>query len=272
MRKISNLAILFSAILVLLSSCSDKKSELEIKTVKTEKTVKFNNQEDSPTTMVQVRYDYIANAAPGSVEEIINNENVLYAFGPQKEGVTPKTMADNYVADYVEECRAHTQEFLDQGEELGPMFNNELILNFNHFNSSKNSIAFVKDMYIYMGGVHGAQNIIYHTYDLNTGKEMRARDIFLEGSQQELRNIIYEGFKAEYFPGRNQTSQDGGFFNLEENMTLDNTYVFTDKGLLFQYQAYAIAPYSFGMPSVVIPYAKLKNVLNKENAVVKDYL
>lgn len=272
MKKTSIVTLLLSAVVILTSACSYKTNKQKITTIETERVIKFNDQENSPAATVQIIYEYITDATPNSTEDVVNQENILYAFGAQEDGLTPEKIIDNYIANYEKEYRSNLQYFADKGEELGPIFNYELILFFKHFNSSKNSIAFVKDMYIYMGGVHGAQNIIYHTYDLNTGKEMRARDIFLEGSQQELRNIIYEGFKAEYFPGRNQTSQDGGFFNLEENMTLDNTYVFTDKGLLFQYQAYAIAPYSFGMPSVVIPYAKLKNVLNKENAVVKDYL
>ena len=269
MKKLSTVAVLFSAVLILLSSCNSNEKKLVVKNIKADELIKLTNKENSPAATIKIDYDYIADAKPNSVEETINKALLKETFGKIVEK-TPEATISAYIDNYAKEYKAGLQFLVDEGEENSPILNYEDITSLKHLSTTKNSIVFAYDQYIYTGGAHGMQTIAYHTYNLNTGKEVQLKDIFVAGFEDQLKEIIFEGFKAQSFPGENETSIDGGFFNLEEDLNLDNTFLFTKNGIIFQYQAYAIAPYAAGRPSVEIPYAKLNKILNKENPVVKD--
>lgn len=45
---------------------------------------------------------------------------------------------------------------------------------------------------------------------------------------------------------------------MTDNATLNN------EGIALTYQPYEIAPYAFGMPTLTVPYAKLKGIIKPE--------
>ena len=80
---------------------------------------------------------------------------------------------------------------------------------------------------------------------------------------EELQKAMRQGLK-DFFEVKTDEELKTMFFKEEYAYNLPMPQcppLFTDKGIMFVYNPYEIAPYAAGMPTFTIPYDKLKNLL-----------
>lgn len=144
---------------------------------------------------------------------------------------------------------------------FGPSYQTDKLLTYN-FNS-----------YVYLGGAHGSSLGSGQSFDANTGQMLTVDNIFLPDKKAELTKLVGEALWQQYFKE-----------NCEEGATLSDVLLinpaklelpvtpplFADKGLIFIYQQYEIAPYAAGMPACVLPYSVVKPLMNQKAALLLD--
>jgi len=130
-------------------------------------------------------------------------------------------------------------------------------------------VTFSINSYNYTGGAHGMPFTGYYTLDRKTGHLYTTGDLFPSNVQSKLRQIVNRNLS------KTEVCQTGGLFDKAEfggNYPLPEKGVaLTEKGVMFQYQAYEIAPYAAGEPSVVVPYAEVYAIMSEKGKKLSNY-
>lgn len=124
------------------------------------------------------------------------------------------------------------------------------------------------ETYMYTGGAHGDTVVEFINYDLQSGEKFDWRDTFVSDSdylvriaeyaKTELRQKLLEG---EYTMTEEEWIETGSMPSPENY----NTNVgFSEDALLVVYQSYQVAPYALGQITVLIPYDKLRGIVDSE--------
>lgn len=165
------------------------------------------------------------------------------------------TTSANYAIDTFtnEDCEFH------QDESLSGSYNSlDVTIDVSYV--SDDYIGFLWNGYeYYRGAAHGMPYQYFGLFDRNTGEELRIGDI-LATPQEEFNAIIYQRFSENYATYADELdmdyiSENGGYFT--DNQFHGGGYYLTEAGLVYYFEAYEVASYAMGMPSVVIPYEEL---------------
>jgi hypothetical protein len=130
-----------------------------------------------------------------------------------------------------------------------------VLFNENHF------LTFYVISYAFTGGAHGLETQEFYSIDLNSGKVLTLTDIFNDGYEKDLGNLITGKLKELYSLRQNQLLTEAGFFT-DDVKPIDNFYV-TGDGIGFFYNHYEIAPYANSPNNCFIGFDELKPLLRQ---------
>lgn len=130
----------------------------------------------------------------------------------------------------------------------------------NYLGHVGNFELFEVSSYLYLGGAHGMPYVEYVVLDSQNKRRLDLDDLLIATAKPKFESLAYDAYKdwikdyaddvAEY--------EKSWPFSMTENVSLN------DKGVVLKYQSYAIAPYAYGQPELVIPYNKLAGVLRPQ--------
>ena len=101
----------------------------------------------------------------------------------------------------------------------------------------------------------------FKVMDLNTGQPLILKDIFVDGFEIPLTNILTEKLRKMNNLPRTSKLSEHGFF-VDEVIPNTNFYV-TGTGIGFFYNHYEIAPYANGPTDIFLPFGELTDILKK---------
>jgi hypothetical protein len=165
--------------------------------------------------------------------------------------------ADSFLNDYIK----FKQEFPDSP--AGYAWDQ----NFKVAYEDENFINFTCKSYIYTGGAHGLENILYFNLSKKDYQLLQLKDIFDKAEIAQLNAIAeqifrkQEGLKAD-------DSLDSYFFD-EQKFSLNENFIITNKGLKFLYNPYEIKAYAYGRTELLIPYEDIQEIIKKEGILSK---
>ncbi|SUD89914.1 RsiV family protein [Psychrobacter phenylpyruvicus] len=114
--------------------------------------------------------------------------------------------------------------------------------------------------YIYLGGAHGLGNSEYKMFNVATKKELKLEDLLVSGQQTKFQTLAYTAYKDWV----KQTHSDPQSFEKNWPFSMTDNAIIDNEGIALTYQPYEIAPFAFGMPTLIVPYAKLKGIVKPE--------
>ncbi|MBO5186372.1 MAG: DUF3298 domain-containing protein [Prevotella sp.] len=128
-------------------------------------------------------------------------------------------------------------------------------------------ITYISSFESYTGGAHGMHGATYTTFRKSDGRRF-GNEMLTRRDTEEFRALIKDGLKRYFAEDEGKEISDD---ELKE-MLLTNSGVdylplpqyppcLTEKGMMFVYQPYEIAPYAAGMPHFTVPYDKIKPFL-----------
>lgn len=108
------------------------------------------------------------------------------------------------------------------------------------------------DRYLFTGGAHGTTKRYSDTWDLKTGRRLKLKDFYPEGTDCKARLLAEIALQISRAPDQ--------FFEdyhklLQESFNAADFYM-TDEGIVIYFQQYDIAPYSSGIPQFLIPFGQ----------------
>jgi hypothetical protein len=120
-------------------------------------------------------------------------------------------------------------------------------------------ISFAYDWMIYEGGAHPNHGKFCFVLDKKTGEKVSYSSL-IKGHEMEFLSIAEAEFKAQSGIKENERIYNVYHFNNNKFHLTDN-YTFTPSGIMFCYNPYDIAPYSFGLIELTLPYEKIKDLI-----------
>ncbi len=112
----------------------------------------------------------------------------------------------------------------------------------------------------YSGGAHGYHAISFRNFSIKTQKELKLNELFVSDSNKTLHTIAQKYYKMLHNLKANQSLVDNGWF--EDKFILAENFSITPRGLLFHYNSYEIKPYAEGHTRFLLPYSKIKKIIN----------
>lgn len=109
------------------------------------------------------------------------------------------------------------------------------------------------DTYLFMGGAHGMPGTRYMMIDTQKRRILDLEDILQPDQRHAFDKLLKQAY--EKWARQESLDLDTWSFVTTDNVALD------EDGLKATYQAYEIAPYAAGQPTLTIPYAQLQGVL-----------
>lgn len=118
------------------------------------------------------------------------------------------------------------------------------------------------NLYDYSAGAHGQSSCIYYVFDSNDGSLVEESEFFKDGYEEPVSELIRQHLMSDYVT---QLEADG--FDVEALMSttpspqtawVNGVFLPGSKGVSWVFQPYEIAPYSYGIITVEVPWAELK--------------
>ncbi len=119
------------------------------------------------------------------------------------------------------------------------------------------------DSYIFTGGAHGLSTTQYINWLPKTDKILSLESMLLPKKMADFEQVLKKQH-AVWLKSNPQAIENPAAYNkLWPFVPTDNAALLAD-GLAVTYDPYSIAPYSFGRPTITIPYSELNGILRPE--------
>jgi hypothetical protein len=245
-------------IIVIATSCfGNKTTSCEIVNFEKIKAEKKSGDSSSPDSTYQVSVTYYNPVdAPAYLKDsILKYTKLLFASWFDVKGqfdlnVSVKKHFDEHSCQVAENnLPASTSFVLDISPEN--VYQNEHI------------ISFAYNWMIYEGGAHPNSGKFCFVLNKNTGSKVSYKSL-TKGHEAELLSLAEAEFKTQSGIRADEKNYDPYSFK-DGKFHLTDNYMVTSAGLVFCYNPYEIAPYSFGLIELNLPYEKVKNMIKFHN-------
>ncbi|MDR1997467.1 MAG: RsiV family protein [Candidatus Margulisbacteria bacterium] len=112
----------------------------------------------------------------------------------------------------------------------------------------------------YTGGAHGNYREVIFVLDIEAGKRLELEDVLRPEAASSLTSRLSAILRQKY----NMQAEDNFFADIWP----PTGFVFTDKGLEFRWDLYAIGPYVWGIPAAALPYEEIRPLLSAKGLEV----
>jgi hypothetical protein len=126
----------------------------------------------------------------------------------------------------------------------------------------------------FSGGAHPNYNYFTITYDLKNGKELKLSELFKPGVKylEAISAFAIKDLQSRKMPDSDENmglAQDMWEDGAKPTVQNYQSWNITKKGLMFTFDPYQVAAYAYGSQSVIIPYAKLKDMIKLESVLAR---
>lgn len=118
-------------------------------------------------------------------------------------------------------------------------------------------ISILGSGYAYSMGAHGSPYCESHTFDLNTGKELKVKNI-MSGTDKQIKSRIVSVFEKKIKKDKDMFFSDALDTVKKSAGVKNKNFYLTNSGIVFYYSQYEIAPYAAGVITGKIPYKTTK--------------
>ncbi len=259
-------SLFLGLIVLLLAGCNLKKSDEVVRTTN------YTYEEYYP--LMDGRVDSLHIAIAVEFPEKVPNDDLLE---PIQQNIKSEIFGDAYqYMDIKQAIEAFTamlkteyrQNNLPVAEErraendpaLDAILNEEQIISSMVMDVHNYILSYAVERYVFMGGAHGSNYRIFYNYDLNTGEQLHEEDIFVEGYEEPLTELLLSNMVAQNEDVELIDDLKRYGYNVDEILPNDNFFL-TDSSLVYVFNPYDIAPYSLGETEISIAYDQLQDLL-----------
>ena len=219
-----------------------------------------NCKDSSDCTSYYVSYpEFSKKLFPSSAVDSINAQVYRQVSGPDNK--TPEQLADEFFQEY--------RNYVAFREKIATEEQDTAMMHFipSWFNTTECFVVVNAPRLIvtgykvsqYAGGAHGMYALVYSNYDVLTGTRLGLSDVFSD--TLTLGEKITAQFIRERELDTDVPLSEQGYFIEDDLLPLTENFALHPDGVIFYYNVYEIAPYSYGPSSVTVPYSELDGIL-----------
>ncbi len=254
--------LIFSTITLVFSCRSDESKsslnkELKFEQVKYyKKSAGCDSLRNDNCAEIKIEFPQITSFENEIVKSKIN-KSIMVLFSQDILGGSKSDDFETMMKGFIEEYESFTNEFPDAYQSWFIERTGEVKLN-------KENIFSIDYMeYSYTGGAHPNTYVTFKNFNLSNGDEIGLDEIISADKQNELTTIA----EAEFRKLKELTPEadlgQAGFWFENDKFYLNDNFLITDTSLVFYYNNYEITAYAFGPTELVIPYQKIKNLVEQ---------
>ena len=270
--------VLFLLALALAAGCTDtnkknKANAVTFDSIQVDETYHLLRNDSNPNCNLQIKFIFPAKYNDPEVLKNIRRIFVETYFGEEFAGLSPEEAVKKYTDEYITAYKDLEQDFSDDlkksqasGEQVGAWY--------SYYENSADEIGFNGNdilsytVYVenYTGGAHGAHASNNHVINLETGKLITERDIFVDDYQDTLAALLVNKIAEENKVNDPKDLENAGFFSVEE-IYPNNNFLVDEAGITYTFNEYEIAAYVVGQTQVFLSYPELQMILRKDSPI-----
>ena len=269
------LVVLF-LISVFVSGCNigTKKTtdnDVTFDSISVDKTYHLLENPENPNCNLQINFTYPAKYDNKDILKKIQQQFVYSYFGDGYENLSPEEATAKYTEDYLNNYKDLEDEYK---AEVAKADETPVGAWFSYFEMSSDDIAYNKNDILsytvnfenYTGGAHGAHSFTNHVIDMKTGNLIKEDDIFIEGFQEDLAQILIDRIAKQNTVENPKELENIGFFSIDEIFPNGN-FLIDDNGITYTFYEYELGAYVVGATNVHLPYEEIQYLLKKESPI-----
>ncbi len=227
-----------------------------------------NNGEDAPL------HAFYAISTPAETEYLYHNDGTVlfeYAYQHIQAQIADAYVSDKITLDFlsrIDSTRANADMIAQQAElsydSDAPWTPFKYHIYYSPTRVDQGIISLFGTRTTYTGGIHPEQSCLSVSYDATNGNPLTLGSILCHiDKKADICDLVLEELNKVYyqyalFDGYEDVVKER--FMVDEST--DEAFYFTNTGLCFYFSPYELAPFSTGIVSVEIPYAKLPGILS----------
>ncbi len=264
MKRLS-VSILTLLLLVLFFNGCKKNTALEFQKVDHIRFMLSAQDNDSSKgyCKVDIQFLYPSKGDDEIVLKKIQQQLLVYAFDSSYIDYPVKAAIDTFIKTTFDSYSKHIidkQVFAENSTNEEWRMNTVIIFNDNGLLSYELSRS------SQIGKVYRSEYTQYLVFDLHTGNKIAQRDIFEEGVEPVISDLLKKQIMLEKgFDTEEHMINNGYFFAM--NIVPNENFSVSDKGISYLFNSDEIAVYSLGQTEVFLPFSKLAPYLKKESPI-----
>lgn len=177
---------------------------------------------------------------------------------PEVEGLTNKS-----IEQYINSVLLSIVNYLIKQSDYYENPKTEITATYHVRTNAQGILSISIEFYWFSGGAHGMTILESVTFDINTGKIYRLKDLFKESANyvKRLSDIVKRQIREKDIP----VIVD--FTQIDPNQD----YYIENRTLVLYFQLYELTPYAYGFPKFIIPTREIADIL-KETSPITKYL
>lgn len=261
---------------IIVSGCitGAKKSadnDITFDSISVDKTYHLLENPENPNCNLQINFTFPVKYDNKEILKKVQQQFVSSYFGDSYETLSPEEATAKYTEDYLNSYKELTDEYK---AELAKADDTPVGAWFSYYEMSSDDIAYNQNNIIsytvnfenYTGGAHGAHSFTNHVINLKTGNLITEEDIFVDGYQEDLAQILVDRIAKQNSLDDVKELENIGFFSIDEIFPNGN-FLIDDNGITYTYNEYEIAAYVVGATNVHLPYEEIQHLLKKESPI-----
>lgn len=246
-------------------------NDITFDSISVDKTYHLLENPENPNCNLQINFTFPAQYDNNEILKKVQQQFVSSYFGDSYETLSPEDATAQYTEDYLNSYKELTDEYK---AELAKADETPVGAWFSYYEMSSDDIAYNKNDIIsytvnfenYTGGAHGAHSFTNHVINLKTGNPIAEEDIFIDGYQEDLAQILIDRIAKQNSLDDVKELENIGFFSIDEIFPNGN-FLIDDNGITYTYNEYEIAAYVVGATNVHLPYEEIQHLLKKESPI-----
>jgi len=207
---------------------------------------------------IKIEFPQITNFENSAVMDKIN-QSIQSLFSTNENVNTDSINFDEEMDSFISDYEEFTKEFPES-------FQSWFIEKTGDVKLNRGNIFSIDYMeYSYTGGAHANSMIEFRNYNLSNGDEITLDEIITPDKQKELTEIGEVEFRKVKELAAEADLGQAGFWFENNKFYLNDNFLITDSSLVFYYNSYEITAYAFGPTELIIPFSKIKTLVDDKS-------
>ncbi|GHT34008.1 hypothetical protein AGMMS49574_20760 [Bacteroidia bacterium] len=273
MVKVAMLLVLTGVLMV---GCKPKPqavtdNNIQFDSIQVEKTYYLLEDKNNPNCDFQLKYVYPVAFGNEEVLKAVQKQFLRSYFGDEYENFTPQEAVNLYTEQYIEDYKSLETDYKAEKEhehevDPGAWYSYvEYTVNEIKFNKS-NLLSYAISYENYTGGAHGSHTYINYNIDLATGELLTESEIFIDGFQDEMAQILVDKLVEQNDVKSPEELESIGFFSIDEIYPNDN-FSIDETGITYFFNEYEIAAYVVGTTHIHLLYDDIKHLIRQGSPI-----
>jgi hypothetical protein len=265
MKRLILNGLMFLSLLIFSSACK-KNITLDFHKIDNTKVLVLSRPNDSIKNYckIDIQLLYPTDGDNPEILKKIQQQLLTFAFDSTYADYTPKQAVETFSKVTFEAYKKNIGSIKESKVNPGPR-NEEWVMNTVIWFNDKSILSYELSRSSKVGK-DSAGGTQFMVFNLKTGEKITERDIFEEGFEPLLSDLMKKQIMADNgFESEEQMINEGYFF--AENILPNGNFVVSEDGITYVFNTNEIAVYSMGSTEVTVPFNKLKSVLKKKSPI-----